>query len=153
MDKKSKSSKIMKCVVSICCMAIIAMLSMEEPFAATVNDEVSTLSAGAPISFVRADVDSNTYTYITSNTMTQSKTYAEVKITHILDANGSASDYRYVWVKATPNGTAKKVEVGDFWTKISIPSANQFAGMNIAMYAKGNNPSLDCKISGSWLVY
>jgi len=142
----------MQRIVSICSLAAIAMLLVVEPYAATDN-EASALAAGAPVYFNKVDVDSNTYSYITSNTMTQSKTYAEVKITTILDANGSSSDYKYVWVKATSNGVAKKVEVGDHWTQISIPSANQFAGMNLAMYAMGNNPKLDCKISGIWLVY
>lgn len=152
MSRTKRSSKLMQRVVSICCMAAIAMLLVVEPRAAT-NDEASVLGAGAPVYFTKAYVDSNTYSYITSNTMTQSKSYAEVKISAIYDASGSSSDYQYVWVKATSNGEAKKVKVGDNWTKISIPSANQFAGMNIAMYAMGNNPKLDCMISGAWLVY
>ena len=153
MSKREKSSKIMQWIVSVCCMAVIVMLSVVEPIPATVDDEASTYTAGAPVYFTKAFVDSNSYTYITSNTMTMYKEYADVKVTNIYKADGSASDYKYVWVKATPDGDPVKVKLGDSWTQISIPSANRFAGMNVSMHAKGNDPSLDCKITGSWLVY
>ena len=38
-------------------------------------------------------------------------------------------------------------------SEIDIPSAYQFPGASITMYAMGNNSSKDCMISGYWMVY
>lgn len=156
MRRNTKKFKIRQWIASVCCIAAIIILSAAEPSAAMVETDVDA-AAVTPrttvASFTKAFVDSNSYTYITQGTMTVAKTYAEVQITNIYDAKGNTSDYKYVKIKATANGEEKKVKVGNTWTKVSIPSNCQFAGMSLPMLAMGNDPSLDCKITGYWMVY
>lgn len=102
--------------------------------------------------FTKAFVDSNQYTYVTSATKVYNTTYADVTVSQIFKDDGSNSAYSYVWC------TSSKYLEGRRVTKtvpmsLPVPEAAQTAGSTVILYAKGNNPSLDCRISGSWTVY
>lgn len=103
-------------------------------------------------SFSNAYVDSNTYSYVTSATALQYSSTADVLVTNILKADGSASNYKQVYCKATGSGTPVLVTKGTYYT-LTVPISNRGEGKSIGLYAMGNNPSLDCRISGIWKTY
>lgn len=103
-------------------------------------------------SFSNAYVDSNTYSYVTSATALQYSSTADVLVTNILKADGSASNYKQVYCKATGSGTPVLVTKGSYYT-LTVPISNRGEGKSIGLYAMGNNPSLDCRISGIWKTH
>jgi hypothetical protein len=109
---------------------------------------LSTISAFAnELSITNKNVDSNTWTYVGYATKSTTSSYATVKITKLLTANGSASLYTLLKVKATSTGTSYTVTLG-VNTDIPIPSGSRAAGTAVGYYCMGNNPALDCKASG-----
>lgn len=113
---------------------------------------VMVANAANSVLFTKRPVDSNSYSYIESATKTTNANPVVVHITNIYKADGSNSAYSCVWTKATSSGVAQQAVRGDY-QELGIPEAYRHAGANIALYAKGNNPLLDCQISGSWMVY
>lgn len=108
----------------------------------------STASA-AEETFLKADVDSNSFSYITAAKKDTVTSYATVMISNIYDAEGEPSNYKKVYVRAMYNGEEISVTKG---TSKDIPIASSFqsVGNYINMYAKGNDPRLDCQITGTW---
>lgn len=104
----------------------------------------------APFSSKR--VDSNEWTYVTGGKKETTTSSADLKITALYKADGSASDYWRIYAKATSSGTKTYVEKGSYYT-IPIPSSFQAAGSNVSLYLMGHSPSLDCKASGNWVVH
>ncbi len=113
---------------------------------------VTSLASAAESSFTKSSVDSNSYSFVTTEKKDTTSTTAAVKIENIYKADGSASNYSTVDVKATSSGTGVSVNKGST-VDISIPSGSQSSGSYVAMYSKGNIPWLDCKISGYWNVH
>lgn len=113
---------------------------------------VMVANAANSVVFTKRPVDSNSYTYITSATKTTKYNPAVVHITNIFKADGSNSAYSCVWTKATVNGVVQQAVAGTY-QELGIPEAYRYEGANIALYAQGNIPWLDCQISGTWTVY
>lgn len=94
-------------------------------------------------------VDSNTWTSVGGATKSTNGSYCTVKILEIYKADGSSSDYKYVKVKPTTNGTSTTCE--KYKNKdITLPTAYQTAGVYVTYYCMGNNPRLDCMITGNF---
>lgn len=111
-----------------------------------------TVAYAAETTFTKRLVDSNSYSYITAATKETTSTTAAVNITDIYKADGSASSYTTVYVKATTTGTGSSVVKGSSYD-IAIPSGYQAKGSYVSMYSQGNTPWLDCQISGYWNVH
>ena len=92
--------------------------------------------------FTKVNVDSNSYSSET----------ATVNITDIYKANGDPSNYRRVNAKATSTGTPENIEKGSDY-ELDIPSSYQGKGSMVTLYCMGNDPALDCKISGRFNAY
>lgn len=156
MNKKTVT-KLKSFLVTVCSMAVVLSFSIAVLYASEIdeNEDISLQASNATaVAFNKVPVDSNSDTSITTGVMTQTKTYAETKISTIYDAHGAVStEYKKVKVKATRNGEYFVVTKGANWKQIDIPSAYQFPGASITMYAMGNNTSKDCMISGYWMVY
>ena len=157
MMNKKFATKVKNFLVTVCSMALVLSFSVAVPYASEIdeNQDISLLASNATaVSFNKVYVDSNSDSSITTKVMTQTKTYAEVKVSHIYDAQGVIStEYKKVKVKATKDGEYYVVTKGANWKQIDIPSAYQFPGASITMYAMGNNSSKDCMISGYWMLY
>lgn len=97
--------------------------------------------------FEKRSVDSNTFVSVTGYTKTQTSGTADVKITEIYKADGSASNYKKVYAKVNRDGAEKSIEKGTE-DILDIPANAQGKGTVIFLYCKGNNPSLDCQVSG-----
>ena len=106
----------------------------------------------AETQFAAKFVDSNQYTYVCTAQQYSYSDYAAVKITQIYKADGSSSNYKKVYCKSMLIGEERLVEKGT-WSDIPIHSSVKGAGKNNELYSKGNDPSLDCKISGYWNVH
>ena len=106
----------------------------------------------AETQFTAKFVDSNQYTYVCTAQQYTYSDYAAVEITQIFKADGSLSNYKKVYCKSMPVGTAVLVEKGT-WSNIPIHSSVKGVGKSNDLYAMGNDPSLDCKISGYWNVH
>ena len=102
--------------------------------------------------FTKVNVDSNSYSYIVRYTKTQRSETATVNITDIYKANGDPSNYRRVNAKATSTGTPENIEKGSDY-ELDIPSSYQGKGSMVTLYCMGNDPALDCKISGRFNAY
>ena len=109
--------------------------------------------------FSKVKVDSNEYTTIAKITKQIKYEYAYVTISDIYKADGSASNYQQIQAKVVynDNGTwkiceekaVKKGEKADFHLLINA----QRAGVTLRFRAMGNNPSLDCKVTGYFESY
>lgn len=154
--KNFNVKKWMKGLASAGVIAAAVLMTTTVPYAAELGTEVEedvTAARSSTLSFTNVFVDSNVDTLVTSATATQTKAYAETRITAITPTDGSGDTYNYVKVKATANGTYQRVKKNNGWYEITIPSKLQFVGATIPMYAVGNNSSKDCRITGYWLVY
>lgn len=107
---------------------------------------------GAEVSFNRKYVDSNTWTYTATDRKETKTDDAELKITQLLKADGSSSDYWRIYAKATSSGAKTYVEKGSYWD-IPIPEDYREAGKSVSLYLMGHLPSLDCRASGHWVVH
>ena len=125
-------------VTTLCLLIIIGTVSVEA-------------SNYTTFVFTKKDVDSNTYTSIKSTTKLYDSNISTVKITNIYKANGSASNYKYVWVKVS-GGTGTKVQKGSWY---DLPVSGEYAKKwrIVTLSAKGNNAALDCQVSGNWIAY
>ena len=100
------------CLIMLCCdkmmkRRIISMRKIKEVIVntlcllvilGTVGVEAGTYTT---YTFTKKDVDSNSYTTIMSTTKLYDSSISTVKVTEIYTADGSASDYNYVWVKVS----------------------------------------------------
>lgn len=101
--------------------------------------------------FKKSFVDSNKWTNICSGKKETKTSTADLKITNIYKADGSNSLYSKV--KAAVNGGTSATAVKGQYVTLKIPSNLQAAGKSVPLIAMGNNPALDCKISGYWVIY
>ena len=113
---------------------------------------VGTCLAGE-LSFNKKFVDSNSWTLIGSAVKDSDGSYGEVRISKMYDSNQEeAANYKKLKVKAAPNGNQTLVYKGD-WCEVPIPLAYQLKGTSIQLFGMGNDPSLDCYITGYWNVH
>lgn len=131
--------KIKKIIVTTLCFLVIL---------GTVGVEASTYTT---YTFSKKDVDSNSYTKVMGTTKLYDSSISTVKITNIYKADGSASTYKYVWVKVS-GGVGTKVQKG-YWYDLPVTGDYTNKWRNVTLYAKGNNAALDCQISGNWIAY
>ena len=127
-------------------MALVFLLGASSTVYATVSKN------GSITNFTKEYVDSNEWTYICDTSNSSGCTEESLKVNYIYKADGSNSAYSCVWTKATVNGVAQQAVVGTY-QELGIPEAYRYEGANIALYAQGNRPWLDCQISGNWTGY
>ena len=84
--------KIKEVIVTTLCLLVIL---------GTVGVEAGTYTTYTTYTFTKKDVDSNSYTTIMSTTKLYDSSISTVEVTEIYKADGSASDYNYVWVKVS----------------------------------------------------
>lgn len=86
MMNKKFATKVKNFLVTVCSMALVLSFSVAVPYASEIdeNQDISLLASNATaVSFNKVYVDSNSDSSITTKVMTQTKTYAEVKVSHI----------------------------------------------------------------------
>lgn len=118
----------------------------------------------AHTTFSKALVEGNRYTYVTKKDKETSYKYVKLRInTMYTDDNKVASNYKKSkaqlrgydgssYVRCTiSDDYGKTVEKGQD-ERFTLLKKYQAKGKTIKYYAKGNNPDLDCKISGSMYV-
>lgn len=110
------------------------------------------VGSAAEATFSKKFVDSNQFTYVAAATKATKSSTADVKITEMYKSDGSSSSYQYLYVRASSDGSQKRVKKGQYY-EVNLPSSLQERGAWVSLYAKGNNPSLDCKVSGYWVVH
>lgn len=111
----------------------------------------ATVVYNGPITiFTRQYVDSNQWTYVCDSSSTNKSKYLEVKIAAIYKADGSDSNYKKVKMYCAAGSLvvgSETISIGD--TKFyDVPSGYNAAGTINKLFAMGNDPSLDCQISG-----
>lgn len=150
MIKRSKVKDLLKkAVVGVCVAGVLVSTNI---MAATVSDGVST-------SYTKVKVDSNEYTTIAKVTKEKKYEYAYVTISNIYKADGSTSNYQQIKGKVVFNdaGTWKiceeKVVKKDTETKFILKNNAKYEGVTLRFRAMGNNPSLDCKVTGHFDSY
>jgi hypothetical protein len=97
-------------------------------------------------------IDSNEWTYITSETKEKDTDYAAVKITEIYKSSGAASNYEKVKIqlgRKGEQGYSKTAEKGKL-CKLKLTNKYKKEGRTISFYGQGNNPKLDCIIDGDF---
>lgn len=102
--------------------------------------------------FTQRYVDSNTFTQVVSLRKSATSDRATLTLSNIYKADGSTSNYQYILAKATNQGSTISVRKGTT-RDLSIPEGYRAVGSLIVLYARGNNPSLDCRISGTFNAY
>ncbi|MDE7425247.1 MAG: hypothetical protein K2N51_16425 [Lachnospiraceae bacterium] len=127
-----------------------------------VSTNVMAAKASGMVStpFTKAKVDSNEYTTVAKVTKKVNYEYAYVTIDNIYKADGSDSKYKrikgrinyYQGGKWHKSGAEKTITKGDE-TIFEISEAGRNAGTILRFRAMGNDPSLDCKVSGHFDTY
>lgn len=147
MIKRSKVKDLLKkAVVGVCVAGVLV----------STNAMASTKVTAA---FSKVKVDSNEYTTIAKVTKQIDYEYAYVTISDIYKADGSASNYQQIKGKVVFNdaGTWKiceeKVVKKDTETKFILKNNAKYEGVTLRFRAMGNNPSLDCKVTGHFDSY
>ena len=131
-------TKLRTVVLTLCLVVLMASMA------------VSVL--GTEVVFTRKYVDSNTYSNVAAGfTETDSET-ATVYVSNIYKANGDPSDYTRVWAKAAYDGQARRVTINTY-TTLTIPDSNRGSSRYLILYMMGNDPSLDCQVSGYWIIH
>ena len=101
--------------------------------------------------FQKKFVDSNTWCSICTGTKDTTTSTTDLKINNIYKSDGSSSAYRKV--KAKIAGGSSTTAVKGSYVKVTVPSSKRAKGSVVSLQAMGNNPRLDCKISGYWVIY
>lgn len=102
--------------------------------------------------FTNKLVDSNSYTFITAPLKESTVSTALVRISAINPVDGSGDTYNYLWIKILYGGSGTKIKKGTYYD-IQIPDYYLHTGINVPLYAMGNNSSKDCRIDGYWNVH
>ncbi len=101
-------------------------------------------------------VDSNTFTYLGKASKENYSSYATVRITDIYDANMKISNYSRVYTQIrcynSIAASAKIIQKG-VWTDITIEPQFRSSGNVLQYYCMGNNSSLDCYITGTFISH
>lgn len=113
----------------------------------------------ATVSFDKAYVEGESYSYVTRKDKTSSNAYVEITVNKMFTTNNAEASYKKS--KAQLRGWNGKeyvccVDSADYGKTVTKGTAARFhllkdyrkSGKTVKYYAKGNNPSVDCKISG-----
>lgn len=125
-----------------------------------VSTDVMAASGAVSKAFSKVYIKGESYTTIAKITKKQNYEFAYVTIEDIYKADGSTSNYTMIQGKV-------HYKSGDDWkicgseTRIvkgtqavfTIPKAGRGADTTLRFRAKGNNPLLNCKISGHFDTY
>lgn len=115
----------------------------------------ATVVYNGPIAmFAKEYVDSNEWTYICYSIRSSKATDLEVKITNIYKADGSDSNYKKVKVYCSGGGYDFSTKTAPLNITVSydVPVNYGASGTTYKLYAMGNDPSLDCQITGSFMA-
>lgn len=115
----------------------------------------SVVHNGSITIFTRQYVDSNQWTYVCDSSSTDKSKYLQVKIAAIYKADGSDSNYKKVKIYcAAGNYVVGSETIGINDSKFyDVPSDYNAAGTINKLFAMGNDPSLDCQISGFFTTH
>ena len=117
----------------------------------------STTFALKNVGFTNSYVDSNQWSSVIQRCKSDASTYTKVYIAKIKKADGKASNYKKV------NGVIMTYKEGKNYyasssikcelketTQFDIDKKYQAKGTSVSFCAKGNDPSLDCRIDGEF---
>lgn len=127
-----------KTVVSFLLVAMLLMTMVTSVYAGTA-------------SFLKQDVDSNTWSLITVTANSSGSSTGTLLISNLYKADGSNSNYTTVFAKATSDGTYIGASKGRDYS-LDIPATYRVRNTPVELYARGNWPWLDCQMSGHWTV-
>ncbi|MCI8409603.1 MAG: hypothetical protein HFJ09_10105 [Lachnospiraceae bacterium] len=120
----------------------------------------SVLSVGREVlaaskTFSKKFVDSNQWTTVVSATKDSTSGFCSVTINDIYDANGKACNYKkvkaacYYSKNVAVNNSSYTVTKGKMCI-MGYKGGFSVIGRTMTLKAMGNNPSLDCRISGAF---
>ncbi len=140
-------SKWMKNLGIIVLAVTICMLPQIKMFA-------TVIYTGSIASFFYEYVDSNEWTYVCSTSNTVWSDEVSIRVTDIYTASGAESWYSKVKVSPSFGNTLYSPTTLKLDTKVyySIPTLYKLPGNKYLLFAMGNNPALDCQISGSFVA-
>lgn len=130
-------------------MALVLLLGVCGTVYATVSKN------GSITNFTKEYVDSNEWTYICDTSNTSGCTDVSLRVDSIYKADGSSSNYSKVKIYCSVSGvtfasdTISKEQTYFY----DVPKGSQGAGATYDLYVMGNNPSLDCQITGFYTAH
>ena len=113
---------------------------------------LSSVCFAEGVTFEKVLVDSNSFTTIAIARKYQTTPTAYFYLGNIYRANGTDSNYKKIKVRVMDGDKIYTVEKGHFYN-LDIPKDYQAAGWDVAVYGMGNDPALDCRVSGRWDVH
>lgn len=114
----------------------------------------SVVYNGPIATFTKQYVDSNEWTYVCYAQSPRKSTELSISISKIYKADGTTSNYKRIKVNPAIRNVlqgSRTLFVGST-TYYTIPSAYRAAGEKYIFFAMGNDPALDCQISGSFIA-
>jgi hypothetical protein len=109
----------------------------------------TAVAFAATTGFSKKYVDSNTYGDIVSGKKDKAGSVATAYISKIYKADGKDSSYSCVKVKVK-NGSGEYTSYKKTSCDMALYPDYQVKGKSLTLRAKGNNPFLDCMISGDF---
>lgn len=113
---------------------------------------LSSVCFAEGVTFEKVLVDSNSFNPIATARKYQTTSIAFFALGNIYKADGSDSNYQQIKVRVMNKGKTYTVEKGHSYN-LDIPEGYQEAGWDVTVYGMGNNPELDCRVSGRWDVH
>ena len=113
---------------------------------------LSSVCFAEGVTFEKVLVDSNSFGTIAIARKYQTTPTAYFYLGNIYKANGTDSTYQKIKVRVMSEGKIYTVERGKSYN-LDIPEAYQEAGWDVAVLGMGNDPALDCRVSGRWDVH
>lgn len=142
-NKVIKSKKLLSVVISA---ATITFMSVTTFASVAYNGPIATIT--------KSYVDSNTYTTIASPTKYSNTTECDLKLSTLYKADGSSSNYKVIKAKfysgsiiCTGKSEYTSATLGTHLYPV-LKKEYQAKGTKISFKAMGNNPALDCQVSG-----
>lgn len=125
-----------------------------------ISTDAMAQSKMVSVPFTKAKVDSNEFTTVAKVVKEQESQFAYVTVDQIYKADGSSSNYQRInekvqykkgdkWIMCD---SIKNIRKGE-QAKFEIPKLYRTAGNKLRFRGMGNDPSLDCKISGHFDTY
>ena len=120
-----------------------------------INTWATVVHNGPIATFAKEYVDSNQWTYICNTSDDVSSKEVCIRVTKIYTASGEDSLYQKVKVSPSFGNTMQASTTIKLDDKVyyTIPVAYRAAGNQYLLFAMGNNPALDCQISGFFTAY
>lgn len=137
------SKKILSITVSA---ATISFMSITSFASVTYNGPIAQI--------VRSHVDSNTYTTIASPTKASDASTCSLRVTNLYKSDGTGSNYKKIkakfYVGSTICTTSTEYTSADLGKYLTPTLKEQYRkkGTTLTFKAMGNDPSLDCQMTG-----